>query len=376
MKNRRIILFSIFFLSLTSCATSNFGTTAPPQYWGIVPLTFKEVVGDPSAYSTEKGRKLMIRYEKNLENIFARVRAIYKPSEIEFFHSMGSRGAGLGFMKLDESDDRYLALTVVAPFTFFQKAQSTYQERAAKLFATYIKSLIGIALEEREVINDPDVAGLWILISWSTMDDRSVKRGEGFKLIAAKEDCKNFAIDKLTLQDFVSRVTIKGIQEGKELGKVSLTVGPTMKAVNTMEKRGFAFALYEAGTEHIAARKPRVAINIFDRAIELYPDYSEAYYFRGSAYASLSMYDSARKDLEKALETTQQDGFKDFIKSGLAALKGDAEESCRLLTLAINAGFESETGIGIGSSDILSVLKHDANFNAIRSAPCYKEIVK
>jgi hypothetical protein len=43
------------------------------------------------------------------------------------------------------------------------------------------------------------------------MDDRSVKRGEGFKLIAAKEDCKNFAFGKLTLQDFASRVKIKGI---------------------------------------------------------------------------------------------------------------------------------------------------------------------
>jgi hypothetical protein len=150
MKNARIIVFFFLSLSLTSCATSNLRTTAPPQYWGIVPLGFKEVVSEPEAYSTEKGRKLMIRYERNLENIFARVRDVYKPSEIEFFHSMGSRGAGLSFMKLDKSDDRYLALTVIAPFTFFQKGQSTYQERAAILFATYIKSLIGIALEERK----------------------------------------------------------------------------------------------------------------------------------------------------------------------------------------------------------------------------------
>jgi hypothetical protein len=88
------------------------------------------------------------------------------------------------------------------------------------------------------------------------------------------------------------------------------------------------------------------------------------------------MYESARKDLDGALETTQQDGFKDFIKPGLAALNGNAEESCRLLTMAINAQFESETGIGITSSYIPNVLKHDANFNPIRSAPCFREIMR
>jgi tetratricopeptide (TPR) repeat protein len=318
----------------------------------------------------------MIRYERNLENIFTKVREIYKPSEIEFVYSMGNKGAGLGFMKLSESDERFLALAVLAPFAFFDKGQSTYQERAAVLFATYIKSLIEIALEENQVVSDPDVAGIRILISWSTMDDRSVKRGEGFTLTATKEDCKDFASDKLTPQNFVSRVTIKGIQEGKELGKISLTVGPTMKVVNTREKKGFALALYEAGTELIVARKPRVAISYFDRAIELYPDYSEAYYFRGSAYASLSMHDPARNDLEKALETTQESGFKDFIKAGLAALKGNHEESCWLLTMAINADFKSETGVGITSSDIPNIVKHDANFEGIRSTPCYREIMR
>src|SRR4030042_3140791 len=148
MKNRRIILFFLFSLSLTSCATSNFGTTAPPQYWGIVPLSFEEAVSEPAAYSTEKGRRLMIRYERNLESIFTKVREAYKPSEIEFVYSMSNKGAGLSFMMLSESDGRFLALAVLAPFTFFDKGQSTYQERATALFATYIKSLIEIALQK------------------------------------------------------------------------------------------------------------------------------------------------------------------------------------------------------------------------------------
>ena len=378
MKERTIILFLLLSLLLASCATLQGGNATLPQYWGIIPLSFKQVVVEPTAYSTEKGRKLMIKYERNLENIFTKVRKTYKPSEIEFVPNIRNKTAGLSFMKLIESksDERFLTLAVMAPFAFFDKGQSTYQERAAVLFTTYIRGLIEIALQEAQVINDSDVAGVWIFISWSTMDAKSVKRGEGFNLIATKEDCKTFASDKLSPQDFISRVTIKGIQEGKELGKISLTVGPTSKAVNTMEKKGFALALYETGTELNVARKPRMAISFFDRAIELDPNYSETYYFRGSAYASLSMHDPARKDLEKALETTQESGFKDFIKAGLAALKGNHEESCRLLTMAINSGFKSETGIGITSSNIPNVVKHDANFDGIRSAPCYREIMR
>jgi tetratricopeptide (TPR) repeat protein len=319
----------------------------------------------------------MVKYETNLENIFTKVRKTYKPSEIEFVPNIRDKSAGLSFMKLLESknDERFLTLAVVAPFAFFDKRQSMYQERAAAIFTAYIRGLMEIALQETEVINDPDVVGVWISIAWSTLDANSVKRGEGFSLIGKKEYCKSFVSHTLTPQDFISRVTIKGIQEGKDLGKISLTVGPTVKVANTMEKKGFALSLYETGTELIVGRKPRVAISYFDRAIEIYPNYSEAYYFRGSAYASLSMRDPARNDLEKALETTQESGFKDFIKAGLAALHGNHEESCRLLTMAIKAGFKSETGVGITSSDIPKVLKYDANFDGIRSAPCYREII-
>jgi tetratricopeptide (TPR) repeat protein len=318
----------------------------------------------------------MTTYQKHLENIFIKVREAYKPSEIEFFHSMGAKGAGLCFMKIDDHDDRFLSLTVLAPFAFFDKGKSTFQDRAAVLFMRYIKGLIEIALREEQIINDPDVAGIWILMSWSTIDDQEVKRGEGFTLIATKEDCRDFTTEKIPAQDFVSRASITGMQEGKELGKISIAVGPTMKVVNTREKKGFAFALYEAGTELIVANKPRLAMSYFDRAVELYPNYSEAYYFRGSVNSSLSMRDPARNDLEKALQTTKTNGFKDFIRAALAALNGDQEESCRLLTSAIASGFESETGIGIGSSDISSVLKHDANFDGIRSARCYKQIIR
>ena len=129
MRNARHILFLLLSLPLASCSTLHFNTGAPSKYWGIVPLSFKEVVSDPAAYSTEKGRRLMVKYERNLQNIFAKVRETYKPSEIEFVPYVRNQSAGLSFMRLSEGDQRFLTLFVLPPFAFFDKGQSTYQDR-------------------------------------------------------------------------------------------------------------------------------------------------------------------------------------------------------------------------------------------------------
>ena len=375
MKQKQIIIFVFFAILITSCATPQSRTAMPPEYWGIVPLSFKEVVADPAEYSTEKGKTLMIKHEKSLEDIFMNVRKKYNPSEIEFSPYIPKTSSGLSFMKLVASkrDERFLAINVVATFTFFDKEKSTYQERAAILYTKYMRGLLEIAMQETQMINDPDVAGMWILIAWSTIDAKEVKRGEGLALIGTKEDCKNFISNKLTSEDFISRTTIRGVQEGKDLGVISLAVGPTMKAVDTRNKKGFALALFETGTELIAEKKMQTAISFLDRAIELYPDYSEAYYFRGSAYASINKHDVAVENLKKALSTPIEGFFKDYIMAGLSALNNNSEDSCTSLQRAINSKGQSISGFT--NDNIPYVVQHDAIFDSVRNAACYKAII-
>jgi tetratricopeptide (TPR) repeat protein len=375
MKQIKIITFLFIAMLITSCATPQSRTTGPSEYWGIIPLSFQQVVSTPAAYSTEKGRKLMVRYEKNLEDIFRKIRMTYNLSEIEFVPYIRNKSAGLSFMKRNDSnsDERFLALAVIAPFAFFEKGQSTYQERAAVIFTKYVRDMMEIALQEMRIMNDTDIAGVWISISWSTMDAKSVKRGEGFSLIATKENATNFINHLLTAQAFADKSTIWGIQEGRDLGAVFLAVGSTMKSVDTLNKKGFALSSFETGTELIAEGKLQTAISFLDRAIELDPSYSEAYYFRGSAYASLNNHDAAIENLANALKTAKEGAFKDFVTAGLAALNNNPADSCNHLKRAINT--KSNNSAAISSLNMPYIIKNDAIFDSIRKAACYKEII-
>ena len=55
-------------------------------------------------------------------------------------------------------------------------------------------------------------------------------------------------------------------------------------------------------------RDNSVAIADFDRALELKPDFAEAYYNRGQAYASVGDKEKARLDFLKARELAEQSG--------------------------------------------------------------------
>jgi tetratricopeptide (TPR) repeat protein len=375
MKERVVFLFLSLAVLLTTCATFSEVNAAPPEYWGIVPLSFKQVISEPSAYSTEKGRRLMIKYKKNLGNLFINVRKTFTVSEIEFIPYIPNKSSGLAFMKLNESksDERFLSLTVMAPFNFYDKRHSTYQERAAAIFAKYARGLIEVALQETQVLNDSDVSGVWISISWSTMDAKSTKRGEALTLIAAKDDCRAFLSNALTPQVFINKITIKGIQEGMDLGTVTLVVGPDMKTVDTLNKKVFALSLFETGTELITGKRPRLSISFFDRAIELSPNYSEAYYFRGSAYAALSMREASLTDVETALKLSRDETSKHFMSAGLSAMRNDLEEACRSLEMAIKSGSEGDATITRHS--IPNIIQVDAIFNSIRGYACYGKLI-
>ncbi len=365
------LLFSS--LLLISCASPQQRAGTLPDYWGIVPLTFKQSVAAPSDYSTDKGRSLSIKYESSLENIYSNIRKKYTVGEIEFAPYVPHKSAGLSFMRPSESktDDRLAALTVVASSTYFKKEQSTYSERASIIYRTYIKNLMEITLQETQMISDPDVEGLSIFVSWSTLNEEKMsprstavtKRGEGFILLASKTDCKEFVTNVLSPQDFVNKAAIFGVQEGKDLGRITLTVGPNMKEIDMVDKRTVAMMWYDAGID-LNDRTPRIAIRAFDRAIEVDPTLSAAYYHRGTDYTILGMSETAIKDIEKAVETNSDIPIRLYMQAGLSALKNNPAEACDILKQAVKEGFKG-----------VEMTKMDANFRNIRNAECYKEIL-
>jgi|MudIll2142460700_1097286.scaffolds.fasta_scaffold11950_4 hypothetical protein len=231
------ILFQLCFL--ISCAPRQLTADNPPEHWGKRALSIDEVIGTTADYSTEKGKNLRIKHEKNLGNIFNDIRSKYEFTKVEFVPVAQidhKRIGGLGFQKCigycnslsTANDDRYLAVMVVLPSDSFDKLQSTFNERAAKIFSKYAKSLLTIMVNQTDIISDKDIEGIWLSMAWSTTNQQNPAslrlRGEAINIVTSKIHGEEFISSAISDQEFISKSQIFGAQEGKDLGKVNLTL--------------------------------------------------------------------------------------------------------------------------------------------------------
>ena len=69
------------------------------------------------------------------------------------------------------------------------------------------------------------------------------------------------------------------------------------------------------------------AVELFSKVIELKPNDSEAYGYRGLAYSSLKDYDSAINDLNRAIELNPTSYYLYFSRSGVYRLKGEDDKA-------------------------------------------------
>jgi len=225
-------------LIFAGCAASApFGmkkTSAPaftPEEVIVPPLTMEEVIVPSSAYSTETGRALAIKYETNLQNIFLNIRIKYYPelkfAPISVLNNMAS--GGIGFFRPSD-DKRFLGVQVYldAPYN---KSRTDFNERAATSFSRYARGLLEIIMKEREPLNDGNVSGAFVSLSWIARDFSHSYRGGEWECInieASRDDVKRFLSDEISNQEFVNRCEIGARMGWNELGKIELDLKETL----------------------------------------------------------------------------------------------------------------------------------------------------
>jgi hypothetical protein len=106
------------------------------------------------------------------------------------------------------------------------------------------------------------------------------------------------------------------------------------------------------------------AIADYSEAIALNHGFAGLYNNRGMAYASQKRYDLARADFEKAIEVAPQDTSGYYNMACLHSLRNDTEEACKWLKKTTSMGFRN-----------LEQIKQDKDFDNIRNAPCYREVM-
>ncbi len=220
MKKIIFILIPIFLL--IGCATV---PTAPTI------LSMEQVIIAPTQYSTEKGKALAIKHYKNLQNIFANIRSKYSPAEIDFATVKtlpdSSITGGIGFFKNDlyAEDNRYLG-TIVGTSNIFNTLQTDFTARTATVFSKYARNILEIISKEQEALDDENVAGIHIHISWWARDFLVSKyyggEVEGISIQCSQEDCEKYLKLTISNQEFVDRCVIAGWQGNNLLGKIEL----------------------------------------------------------------------------------------------------------------------------------------------------------
>jgi hypothetical protein len=202
-----------------------------PEEVIVPPLTMKEVIVPPSAYSTETGKALAIKYETNLQNIFLNIRIKYYPelkfAPISVLNNMAS--GGIGFFRPSD-DNRFLGVQVYLEVPY-NTLKTDFNQRAATSFSRYAKGLFEIIMKERKPINDGNVNGAFVSLSWIARDfSHSYSGGEWecVNIEASKDDVRQFLSDAISNQEFANRCEIGARIGWNELARIELDLKETL----------------------------------------------------------------------------------------------------------------------------------------------------
>ena len=188
------------------------------------PLDSSSVIAPLNVYESPQDRSLAIKYYSNLENIYNRIRSHFNPSKLEFFMI-----SGICFRRLqmEKTFDLYLSLNTKSP-QVFQEDETTFEQRAAAIFKSYIKQLLVIAAQEKAILNDEVVTGIMVNSRWQietilNPQYHSVSF-EQLTFVAPKKEVNDYVNHLITDQELVNRSILIALQNGETPRVITLSL--------------------------------------------------------------------------------------------------------------------------------------------------------
>lgn len=206
-QTRCIIKTILILLCAISSSCQSIGKPAP--------LENTAVIAPLNIYESPQDRSIVITYHPNLENIYDNVRSRFKPNQLEFFMISG---ICLRRLQIKKTFDLYLSLNTKSA-KIFQEDQTNFEQRAAVIFISYIKPLLTIAAQEKELLNDELIAGIMINNRWQTekMLNPPYKSisFEQLTFVAQKKEIDDFLNQSITDQELIDRSNLIALQDGE-----------------------------------------------------------------------------------------------------------------------------------------------------------------
>lgn len=118
------------------------------------------------------------------------------------------------------------------------------------------------------------------------------------------------------------------------------------------------------GVAYNALSKPDLALEDFDRALELNPFFVEAFVNRARTHLMSEEYARAKADLMEALKLAPGDMEALVSMSAVYSLEDNVEKACQYMNMALEAGFRE-----------LDVVEQEGYFGSLMTSDCYSRIL-
>lgn len=189
-----------------------------------VPIRMESAISPADVYESIEDRNLVVTYQNNLETIYDNVRDRYSVSQLEFFMI-----SGICFRKLQikKTFDTYLSLSTKI-YDLFHNNKTDYEQRLSTVFNRYLKPLLKIAAEEKEILEDTNIVGIMISTQWKVKNplegEYAIILQEQVSLVSPKEQIDKYLKDEITDQELLDQSTLIVINEDESPRIIKLTL--------------------------------------------------------------------------------------------------------------------------------------------------------
>jgi hypothetical protein len=134
-------------------------------------------------------------------------------------------GICLRRLQIKKTFDLYLSLNTKST-EIFREDQTSFEQRAATIFNRYMKQLLTIAAQEKELLNNEMITGIMINNRWQTEkmlnpQYKSVSF-EQITLAVQKKEIHDFMNQSITDQELIDRSTLIALQDGETPRMINL----------------------------------------------------------------------------------------------------------------------------------------------------------
>ena len=198
--------------------------TSCQAYHRHKPLAGESVIAAPEMYESQEDRLLVLKHQSSLHAIYKGIRDRFSPSKLEFFLI-----SGICFrtFQLKGTYDTYLSINTKSS-TRFNGGTTTFDKRAASIFAACGRPLLTIAASESALFQDSAVAGVMISTRWGVekkiKDTYRYDTYEEMILVVQKQQISDFMSGTLTDQQLLDGITIIALSESESPHAVTITL--------------------------------------------------------------------------------------------------------------------------------------------------------